>query len=91
MEKKRVQGRLVILLEPEGRKAGTFPTYFSVKLWPLEAAGIHILLVNVGQVQIHVPIRNASTCTNSFSLLRFASQFLWYMLTLAAHLSSSLW
>lgn len=43
-------------------------------------------LANVGQVQIHVLVRNASTCTNSLSLLSFESQFLWYLLTLAAHL-----
>ena len=40
---KHVQGHLVILVEPEGRKAITFPAYFSVKLWPPEAACIHVL------------------------------------------------
>lgn len=86
-----VQGRSVNLVEPGQRKAFTFSAHFSLSSGPWRQAAASPCLANVGQVQIHVSVRIASTCAHGISLLRFESQFLWCLLTLAVHLSSSLW
>lgn len=86
-----VLGHPVDFVGPGGRRAATLPAHFSVKLWPLDAACSLMLPCSCGSGPNPRVGRKCFYFTNSLSLLRFESQFLWYLLTLAAHLSSSLW